>query len=177
MQRLLSALPFFQEPRLSSLELVVIEAAQYIDPLGRAESAIFAPDVMRIKKGKYQDFIPGIWLWGMTEFSLFINQTDEYMESVIVHIGEAKLSLLVSQVAYGWGLQDLPTSGGEPRKERLNGQQISNSGSDVHVTREVGRMQLRIMSCSIDLQSCPTSSNTFSTIRLFFERYRLVRET
>ena len=106
MQRLLSALPFFQQPRLFSLELVLIEAAQYIDLLERAASAIFAPDVMRIKKGKYQDFIPVIWvacdhlaghglnpnqLWSMIELSLFIYQTDEYMESVIAHIGEANL--------------------------------------------------------------------------------------
>ncbi|KAL8888154.1 MAG: hypothetical protein Q9215_004370 [Flavoplaca cf. flavocitrina] len=118
MQRFLSALRFFQQPRLFSLELMLIEAAQYIDLLGRAESAIFPSDVMRIKKGKYQDLIPVIW-------------TDEYMESVIVHIGEAKLSLLVWQVGYDCALQDLPASGGGPRKERLNGQQISNSGSEV----------------------------------------------
>ncbi|KAL8969876.1 MAG: hypothetical protein Q9183_001785 [Haloplaca sp. 2 TL-2023] len=146
MQRLLSDLPFFQQHRLLSLELVLVEAAHYVDLLGRAESAIFASDVMRIKEGKYQDFIPLIWvacnhlaghglhpnqLWSMITLSLFIYQTDEYMESVVTDIGEPKLSMLVAKVAYDCGLQDQPLSGGEACKERLDGQQTSINGLEV----------------------------------------------
>lgn len=148
-QRVFSALPFFQQPRLLSFDLVLIEAAQYVDRLGLAESTIFAPHIMQIKKGKYQKIIPVIWvacnhlaghaltskqLWTMIELSLFIYQTDEYMESVIVHTGEPELSRLITQIIFHCGLPDLDATeerarndflATEHEKTSLDGPQVS----------------------------------------------------
>lgn len=81
------------------------------------------------------------------------------------------MSLLVSQVAFDCGLQDPPASVGGPRKERLKSSKYPIVVQRFHVTMEVSRMQLRITSCNIHLQHCPNSSDTFSTIRLVFERH------
>lgn len=114
LRHLFLKLPLFEQSCLVSMELAFVEAVRLSTYLQEERFAVFPRDTMPMTKDKYLQYIPLIWtacnqkgghllsseiLRSMVSLSLLNYQIDEYMESVVVHLDEPSLQLLVSAIA------------------------------------------------------------------------------
>lgn len=114
MRHLFSMLPLFKQSRLISIDLAFLEAGKFSKRLKDNRDIIFPRDVMPMTEDKYLEYIPIIWtscnqiggyalssdtLWSMLMLSLLNYQIDEYMESVVVHLEESDIRLLLSAIS------------------------------------------------------------------------------
>ncbi|KAI9666051.1 MAG: hypothetical protein M1821_003986 [Bathelium mastoideum] len=133
LQSLLKGLPLFQKAPLQSIPLAMLEAQQYSGYLDREKSKIFPRDQMPMTEDKYLRFISVLWtacnqtsksilppdvLWNMIFLSMLNFQMDEYMESVVLHLTEPCLRILVLIIAEKCGLQNMQ---GQSTASKLSG--------------------------------------------------------
>ncbi|MCJ1351567.1 MAG: hypothetical protein MMC33_001551 [Icmadophila ericetorum] len=119
MRSMFSKLPLLKQSPLISMDLVLVEAAHFAERLKEAKFTIFQKGEMLMTKDEYLEFIPTIWvacnqiggcalsanaIWSMLLLSLLIYQIDELMESVIIHLSDSRLRVLVSHIVDECGL-------------------------------------------------------------------------
>lgn len=138
MRNLLSALPIFAKSPLASLDLVLTEATYFSNRLKEARYSILQRDDMPMSKDKYLDYIPIVWLAcnhirghilssniirDMALLSLFNYQIDEFMESVVADLADAKIQMLVSALRDECGLNKDSSLPEEARSVQLDTEQ------------------------------------------------------
>lgn len=114
MRHLFPILPLFKQSPLISIDLAFLEAVQFSKHLKEERHTIFPRNNMPMTKDEYLEYIPIIWIACnqigghalssdvvrcMLSLSLFNYQADEYMESVVVHLEEQSLHLLLAAIA------------------------------------------------------------------------------
>lgn len=114
MRHLFSKLPLFRQSPLISIDLAFLEALQFSKYLKEERHTIFPRNNMPMTKDEYLEYIPIIWIACnqigghalssdvvrcMLSLSLFNYQADEYVESVVVHLEEQSLHLLLAGIA------------------------------------------------------------------------------
>ena len=175
MGHLFSNLPLFQQSKLASVDLILIEAGQLAKRLRKSRDTLFTRDDLPMTADKYVEFIPIIWVacnhqnryilpvnivWEMVLLSLLNFQVDEYMESFVVRITESempKLLKLLKRECRGTNLLDAVTVDAAKedmdlarpaKKRRLSLQEVESVHDDLAENSAVAQV-FKTLSCFV----------------------------